>query len=83
MSDSTEFYRKNPKARRKKNAYQKEYNKSDKQVAKRVELNKINRRNHKSGKSKVGDSKDVSHTKSGGTVLEKQSRNRARNRGKK
>ena len=34
-------------------------------------------------KGKKGDGKDVSHTKDGGTVLESQSNNRARNRGRK
>lgn len=62
------------KAKRKyDSAYQK------KKVAYRVELNKKNRENHKTGKSKVGDSKDVSHKKGGGTTLESQKTNRARN----
>lgn len=40
----------------------------------RAELNKINRK-----KRKVGDGKDVSHKKGGGTVLAKASINRAAN----
>ena len=80
-SKSAKYYCKNRKALKVKQKYQKKYNKGD--VKNRVELNKINRQNHKSGKSKVGDKKDVSHKKSGKTFLEKRSKNRARNRGRK
>lgn len=59
-------------------AYDKKYQASKKRKKYRVELNRINRK-----KGRVGDGKDVSHTKGGGTVLESASRNRARNRGKK
>ncbi len=83
MKKTAEFYRKNRESRRKRLEYQKEYNKRPDQVKKRVELNRINRKNHKAGKSKVNDGKDVSHKSGGGTTLEKASRNRARNRGKK
>jgi len=76
MKKTARHYRDNPESRAKKNAYQKEYNK--KTVDDRVELNRINRQNHAAGKSKPHDGKDVSHTKKGGTVLEKQSTNRAR-----
>jgi len=64
------FYKTHPEARKKRLAYQKEYNKSDSQVKKRVELNRENRhRGHK------GDGLDVSHTRSGLT-LKPQSQNR-------
>ena len=80
-SKSAKYYCKNRKALKVKQKYQKKYNKKD--VKNRVELNRINRQNHKKGKSKVGDKKDVSHRKDGSTELEKRSKNRARNRGRK
>lgn len=62
------------KAKRKyDSAYQK------KKVAYRVELNKKNRESQRAGKTKVGDKLDMSHTKSGKMVSEKQSKNRGRN----
>lgn len=78
-SNSTEYYRKNPKAKRKKLAYAKKYNKKPSSVKKRVELTRLNREKGTYGN---GDGKDVSHTSCGKTVLEKASKNRARNRGK-
>lgn len=67
-------------------SYDKAYQSSPSRVAYRVELNRKNRELQKKGKAKVGDGKDVSHTKShkkGGTLkngyrLEKASKNRAR-----
>ena len=82
-SKSTKYYRKNRNALKIKQRYQKKYNKKKKEVKRRVQLNKINRKNHRKGKSRVGDKRDVSHTKKGKTVLEKQKKNRARNRGRK
>jgi hypothetical protein len=79
-SKSTKYYNSNPEAKKKKQAYQKKYNKQPKEVKRRVELAKINRKNGTYGNN---DNLDVSHTKKGGTVLEHQSKNRARNRGKK
>ena len=76
-SRTSEYYKKNPKARRKRLKQQSEYQKRPERVAKRVELNRINRK-----KGKKGDGKDVSHCKDGRTVLEKASSNRKRNRGK-
>ena len=73
-------YSSHPDARKKKNEYQKRYNKRPDQVKKRVELNKINRQKGTYGNN---DKKDVSHLKGGGTTMEKQSTNRARNRSKK
>ena len=76
-SRTSEYYKKNPKARRKRLKQQSEYQKKPGRVAKRVELNRINRK-----KGKKGDGKDVSHCKGGGTVLESASKNRKRNRAK-
>ena len=45
-------------------AYQKEYNARPEEVAKRVKNNAARREAIKTGKVKVGDGKDVAHTKS-------------------
>ena len=79
-SKTSEYYKKNPKARKKRLAYQKKYDARPLQIKKRVELNKINRQKGTYGN---GDGKDVSHKKGGGTTMESQSKNRARNRSKK
>ena len=79
-SASTNYYNSNKDALKVKRAYQKKYNKKPSEVARRVALNKDNR---KRGTYGNGDGKDVSHTKGGGTVLEPQSKNRARNRSRK
>jgi len=79
-SRTSKFYKENPEARKKRNDYQKKYNRKDMQIRKRVELNKINR---KAGTYGNGDGLDVSHKKSGGTEMESQSKNRARNRSRK
>ena len=76
---STKYYRANPKAKARKNAYQKKFNRSKLQIRNRTSLNKENRRRGTYGN---GDKLDVSHKKGGGTKLEAQSKNRARNRGK-
>jgi len=73
MGKTSDYYKKNPKARAKKNAYQKEYNKKPAQRKKRSLLNKENR---KRGTYGNGDGLDVSHTSSGRTKLEKASKNR-------
>lgn len=75
-SKSAKYFAANPEARKKKNEYQAKYNKSEAQKNRRVELNKDNRNRGTYGNK---DGKDVSHTKKGKTVLEKQSKNRARN----
>lgn len=75
MKKTAKYYASNPEAKAKKDAYNKEFNKKPEQRAKRAELSKINREHQKSGKGKVGDGKDVSHTKSG-MVLKPQSINR-------
>lgn len=79
MSRTSEYYKKNPEARKKRLEYQKEYNKRPGQKAKRAELNRLNREKGTYGN---GDKKDVSHRKNGSTFLESQSKNRARNRSK-
>ena len=61
-------------------SYDKKYQKSSKRVKYRVALNRANR---KAGTYGNGDGKDMSHTTSGGMVLESMHKNRARNRGKK
>lgn len=66
------YYKENPEARKKRNEYQKQYNKSDKQIAKRVELNRENRRRGTYGN---GDGMDLSHTKRG-FVMKRASENR-------
>mgnify|MGYP000504165059 CR=1 FL=1 len=59
---------------------EKGYQSTEKRKKYRAALNKANR---KAGTYGNGDKKDMSHTKSGKVVKEKQSKNRARNRGKK
>ena len=75
---TSKYYKKNPKARKNKKDYDSEYHKTKKRKRYRAILNKENRK-----RGKKGDGKDVSHKKGGGFVLESQSKNRARNRGKK
>jgi len=50
---------------------------------KRIKSGELNRENRKRGTYGNGDGKDVSHKKDGSTVLEKASKNRARNRSRK
>ena len=69
---TAKYYASNPDARKKRLEYQKEYNKQDREVKKRGELNAENR---KRGTYGNGDGKDVAHTKSG-TKLQKASVNR-------
>ena len=77
---TSEYYKKNPKARAKRLKQQARYDAKPNQIKKRVELNRENR---KRGTYGNGDGKDVSHKKDGSTVLEKASKNRARNRSRK
>lgn len=69
------YYRKNKKARDQHNAYQKEYNKKPEQRKYRSKLWVERRKRKIDGKG----GKDLSHTKSGGLVLEDQKTNRGRN----
>jgi hypothetical protein len=80
MKKTAKYYQENPKAKKKKAEYQSKFNKSEKQRKNRAELNRENRRRGTYGN---GDGMDVSHKKDGSTILEKQTANRARNRGKK
>ena len=77
---TSDYYKSNPKARRRRLKQQKRYNKTAKGLKIRTNANKLNR---KLGTYGNGDGKDVSHKKDGSTVLEKASTNRARNRSKK
>ena len=76
---TSDYYKKNPEARRKRLKQQAKYNRKPSQRKKRAELNRINR---KKGTYGNGDGMDESHCKGGGTRKEKASKNRARNRGK-
>ena len=76
---STKYYRSHAKARAKKNSYQKKFIRSPTEICMCTALNNENRRRGTYGN---GDKLDVSHKKGGGTKLEAQSKNRARNRGK-
>ena len=62
--------------RKKKLAYDKKYESTEKRKNYRVELNKANR---ESGTYGNGDGLDMSHTKSGKLVKESMKKNRARN----
>ncbi len=73
LSRTARYYRKNKKAREKRNEYQKEYNKKPSQVKRRVFDNKKNREFGTYGNY---DGKDVSH-RNGRVVLERASKNRA------
>ena len=75
-SKSAKYYAANPDARKKKNEYNTEYHSTTSRKNYRVKLNKANR---KAGTYGNGDGKDMSHTKSGKLVKERQSANRARN----
>jgi|VirMetMinimDraft_7_1064189.scaffolds.fasta_scaffold73936_3 hypothetical protein len=74
LSRTAKFYRENPEARKKHNETQKKINKKPSESKKRVELNKANKK-----MGKVGDGKDVSHTKNG-LKLKPQSVNRGSNK---
>ena len=76
---SARNYRLNPKSRLKKNAAQRQRNKTTENKKYRAELNRAGRKAGQYGKG----GKDFSHTKSGRLVRENPSTNRARNRGKK
>jgi hypothetical protein len=79
MRKSAKYYAANPKARAKKNAYQRKYNK--KPAVKDASEERWTERRKRGIAGKGG--KDLSHTRDGKMVLESPSKNRARNRGKK
>ena len=72
LGKTAKYYKENPEARKKRNEYQKEYNKSETQIAKRVELNRENR---KRGTYVDKNGMDLAHTKRG-YVMKKASINR-------
>lgn len=71
-SKSSRYYKSHPKAKAKKNAYQKKYNATPEERKNRSRLNKVNR---KRGTYGNGDGLDASHTKRG-IVMKPQSKNR-------
>jgi len=73
-SKSAKYYSENKSAREKKNAYQREYNKSEEAKKHRAECNKA----RKELGLKKGDPRDASHTKNGKIVAEHKKTNRAR-----
>lgn len=75
-SASAKYYQDNPKAKAKKDAYNKSYHATPERKKYRSELNKANR---KAGTYGNKDGKDMSHTKKGKLVKEDQKTNRARN----
>lgn len=79
-SRSAKYYAANPEARKKKQSYDKTYHSSDSRKKYRADLNAANKKKGTYGNK---DGKDMSHLKKGGLVKESQSKNRARNRGKK
>ena len=73
---SAEYYAENKESYAKKLAKQKEINARPEERKKRAELVKLNRESQKRGTGKIGDGKDISHTKNG-TRLEDASKNRS------
>jgi hypothetical protein len=71
-SKSAKYFASHPEARAKKNAYNTKYHSTSGRKTYRAKLNKETR-------AKQTPGKDVSHTKSGKTVRESRSTNRARN----
>ena len=74
---SAQKYRDNPESYRKKQAYDKKYNRRPEQRKKRSERVTARRKAKRMGMALTG--KDLSHTKGGGLVLEDSRKNRARN----
>jgi uncharacterized phage-associated protein len=73
LSRTAKYYRDNPEARKKRNEYQKKYNKMSREKKKRAELNRLNRLFGTYGN---GDGKDVSHKDGRKPRLESASKNR-------
>jgi hypothetical protein len=74
---SAQKYRDNPASYRKKQEYDKKFNRKPEQRKKRSELSTARRKAKRMGMALTG--KDLSHTRSGGLVLEDSRKNRARN----
>jgi len=64
MAGTAEYYRSNPKARRKRLEQQRKYNKTKKGLKIRVNANRLN---HKLGTYGNGDGKDAAHYKGSDT----------------
>jgi uncharacterized phage-associated protein len=73
LGRTARYYRDNPEARKKKNEYQKKYNKSKKERARRADLVKLNR---EMGTYGNGDGKDVSHRDGKKPILKSAKKNR-------
>lgn len=65
VSRTAEYYRTHPKARKKHQEYQAEYNKKPEQVKKRVECITHNREHDKKYGKESREGKDASHTSHG------------------
>tara|TARA_R110000851_G_scaffold117849_8_gene244905 strand:+ start:12763 stop:13041 length:279 start_codon:yes stop_codon:yes gene_type:complete len=79
-SRSAKYYAANPESRKKKQSYDKSYHSTPERKKYRASLNKANKKAKTYGNK---DKKDMSHKRGGGLISEAQSKNRARNRGKK
>jgi len=80
-SSTSEYYKKNPEARKRRLKQQAKYNKTNNGLKIRTAANKLNR---KLGTYGNGDGKDASHTGPGKGKLESPTKNRRRPRtGKK
>ena len=75
MASTSDYYKSNPKAKRKRLVQQKKYNKTDKGLALRVNANRLNRQLGTYGN---GDGLDAAHYKGSTTKgrLQKKSTNR-------
>ena len=75
MASTSDYYKSNPKAKRKRLVQQKKYNKTTKGLALRVNANRLNRQLGTYGN---GDNKDAAHYKGSTTKgrLQKPSENR-------
>jgi len=73
-SKSAKYYQNNPEARAKKAKYDTKYH----GTAERKEYRRKLMEENRAKGNKVGDGKDVSHTRGGGTTSENKSTNRAR-----
>ena len=71
MASTSEYYKKNPEARKKRLKQQARYNKTEKGLAIRVNANKLNR---KLGTYGNGDGKDAAHYKGSTTQGRTQSK---------
>ena len=74
LGKTAKYYRENPEAREKRNAYQRAYNKTEEAKKHRAECNA----GRKELGLKKGDKRDASHTKSGKMVAEDRVKNRSR-----